>query len=78
MKWFTDLRSAAMLRRIAKALEAANELERERMSLEFEEYRRKIKPKARNPRMTEVSHPTNREWNERWDKKQEAERDEEA
>ena len=76
MKWFSDLRALVLLRRIAKALEAANDLERERMCLEFEEYRRKLKPKARNPRMTEVSHPTNKEWNERWGKRQETERDE--
>lgn len=63
MTLFPGLRSIALLRRISKALEAGNQLTRERLSLEFPEYARK-QPKARKIRQTEITQPTIDEWNE--------------
>jgi hypothetical protein len=63
MKLFSGLRTIALLRRIAKALEAGNQLARERMALEFPDYARK-QPKARKIRQTEITRPTIEDWNE--------------
>lgn len=63
MKLFPGLRTIALLRRIAKALEASNQLNRERMSLEFPDYARK-QPKVRKIRQTEITRPTIEDWNE--------------
>ena len=62
MKLFSGLRTIALLRRIAKALEAGNQLTRERMALEFPEYARK-QPRERKVRQTEITRPTTDEWN---------------
>jgi hypothetical protein len=63
MKLFAGLRTIALLRRIAKALEAGNQLAQERMALEFPDYARK-QPKARKVRQTEITQPTIDEWNQ--------------
>jgi hypothetical protein len=65
MKLFPGLRTLALLRRIAKALEAGNQLARERMALEFPDYARK-QPKSRKIRQTEITQPTVEEWNQNW------------
>ena len=62
MKLFSGLRTIALLRRIAKALEAGNQLSRERMALEFPDYARK-QPKERKVRQTEIARSTIDEWN---------------
>ena len=63
MKIFSSLRTIALLRRIAKALEASNELARQRMALEFPDYARK-QPRERKVRQTEITRPTTDEWNQ--------------
>ena len=65
MKLFPGLRTIALLRRIAKALEAGNQLARERMALEFPDYARK-QPKARKVREAQITRPTIEDWNEGW------------
>ena len=58
----TELRVLATLRRLAKAMEEANRLERHRQELEY-----KPLPKTEAPPRPAVvfGHPTVEEWNER-------------
>jgi hypothetical protein len=65
VKWFSGLRTIALLRRIAKALEAGNELSRERIALEFPEWGRRHQAR-RVVRKTSITQPTTEEWNENW------------
>jgi hypothetical protein len=60
MKWFPELRMLAFLRRIARALEESNELQRTRLKMEFPAWRERPKP-----RKVEISVPTAAQWNER-------------
>lgn len=54
MKIFPSLRVLATLRRIAVALERANEIERSKLA----------KPKT--PKLLEISVPSAEDWNSRW------------
>ena len=69
-KWFPGLRAIACLRRIAVALEDANELHRQRLSLEFPAWRASGRSSGRNSgrtaKLAEVSVAQARDWNERW------------
>lgn len=56
-----ELRVAATLRRIAKAIEEANRIARERMGLEF--------PPGRSVKHFEISTPTAEQWNDRYREK---------
>lgn len=60
---WSDLRVLACLRRIAKALEWANELEQHRQELEFEPFKEK-KDTGENRKVI-ISHPTVQRWNDR-------------
>jgi hypothetical protein len=53
------LRVAANLKRIATALETANDISRERMQREFP-------PTPRPSRPIEISHPSVEDWNKRY------------
>ena len=55
------LRAAAMLRRIAKALEESNRLAEERLVLEF--------PTKREVKHFEISQPTKEQWNDKYREK---------
>ena len=65
-KMFPGLRSVAWLKRIALALEEANEIQRERMALAYPEYARKHR---KAPRKTEISTPTVEQWNSEWERR---------
>ena len=54
------------LTRIAKALEEANSLQRERLCREFEDYARKVKSQGRKRRDLVLDQPSTEEWNERY------------
>ena len=56
-----NLRIAAMLRRIAKALEEGNRLAEARMDLEF--------PVKREVKHFEISQPTKEQWNDKYREK---------
>ncbi len=58
MHWAV-LRVAAQLKRVAIALEVANDLRRERLEREFP-------PRVKVGRMVEVSRPTIEDWNKRY------------
>jgi hypothetical protein len=58
---WAELRVLATLRRIAKAMERANELEMHRQELEYPPLAKAEKPK----RSAEISHPTVQDWNQR-------------
>lgn len=58
---FTELRFLATLRRIARAMEEANRLEKHRQELDYPPI-----PRADAPvRKTVISHPTVESWNQR-------------
>ncbi len=61
MKLGLALRAVALLRRIAKALERANELEQYRIERDYPP----VASTSAAPRMAEVSRPTLEQWNER-------------
>ena len=68
MKWFAGIRAIALLRRIARALEESNELQRIRTLQEFPDARSHIRAKRGKVRQTEIIHPTPQDWNEAWAK----------
>lgn len=65
MNWISDLRIAAQLRRVAKALEAANDLARERLALDHPEWGR-AEGLRRAPRLVDLGVADVADWNERW------------
>ena len=65
MSWISDLRTAAMLRRVAKALEASNQLARERLALDHPEWGRR-EGLRRSPKVVEISVASVEGWNERY------------
>lgn len=65
MGWISDLRVAAQLRRVAKALEASNDLARERLSLDHPEWGRTAGLR-RVSKLVEVGVASVEDWNERW------------
>lgn len=67
MTLWTGLRVLASLRRIAKALEAQNDLARERLTLEFPDYGRRA-GKRKAPRLVDLSVASVDEWNEAYHK----------
>ena len=67
MSWISNLRTAAMLRRVAKALEAGNELARTRLSLDHPEWGRR-EGLRRSPKVVEISVASVAEWNANWRK----------
>jgi hypothetical protein len=58
---WAELRALATLRRIAKAMERANDLELHRQQMEYPPISRAEAPK----RNLDISHPTAQAWNER-------------
>lgn len=70
VKTLVELRMVAWLKRIALALERANQLEEHRQDLEFA-------PVAyKEPRKAVFSHPSVKDWNKRWLAAHEREREE--
>jgi hypothetical protein len=63
-KWFPGLRAVACLRRIAVALEEANELQRQWMAMQYPAWR--ASAAGRKTRLAEVSVARVSDWNERW------------
>lgn len=67
-KWLPGARALVLLRRVGKALEEANDLERERLSLEFPAWRGKGSKKG--PKIVEIGVADPKEWNSKWRKDQ--------
>jgi hypothetical protein len=65
----TGLRTLVMLRRIARALEAQNDLARERMTLEFPGWARTHKTAPKPSKLADFSVPTVEEWNQAYDER---------
>jgi len=71
VKFFAELRVLGFLRRICRALEEANDLERQRIALEFPAWAKTKGIAARAPKLTEFGVADPKEWNARWDQEQE-------
>ena len=67
MTFWTGLRTLAVLRRITKALEAQNDLTRERLTLEFPDYGRRT-GKRKAPRLVDLGVASVEDWNEAYHK----------
>lgn len=74
MKIFAELRLLATLRRIAKALEEANRIERAKLTGEVAH---RLGEKRRAPKVADFSVATPEDWNKRW-REQHPEAEEEA
>ena len=72
MNIFSQLRVVVLLRRIARALEAANELSRDRLALEYPEWTRTHpKHRPRRTKLVEVGVADVADWNKKWDEEHE-------
>jgi hypothetical protein len=69
MKIFDGLRTLVFLRRIARALEAQNDLARERMTLDYPGWARTRKLAPRRSKLADFSVPTVEEWNEAYEER---------
>ena len=66
VKWFSDIRVLVFLRRIAKALEERNRLERIRLATDHPELAREIGAQRKRSKPVEFSVATAEDYNERW------------
>lgn len=67
MKWWAGLRMIGLLRRIAKALEAANELKREELGLAYPDW---IARTRKRPKVVSIETASIEDWNAEWRKEQ--------
>ncbi|MFH1834050.1 MAG: hypothetical protein ABH877_03410 [bacterium] len=65
MRWSTGLRAVALLRRIAKALEAANDLACERLALDHPEWGR-AEGLRKTSKLVDIGTASVADWNAEW------------
>ncbi len=74
MKFVSELRSLVFMRRIARALEAQNQLTRERMALEYPSWAAQqddTSLKRKRSKLVDMGVADTAEWNKRWQEEQE-------